>query len=59
VDSYVNPLQLAFDALQHLNHVQAAVRSNSRARDHIEEVEEALKQLAWGPEDWRQRRRRS
>jgi hypothetical protein len=51
VDSYVNPLQLAFDALQHLNHVQASVRSNSRARDHIERVEEALKQLAWGVEE--------
>jgi hypothetical protein len=48
-DPNTNPLQLAFDALQHLNHVQASVRSNSRARDHIEQVEEALKQLAWGP----------
>jgi hypothetical protein len=51
VDSYINPLQLAFDALQKLNHVQAAVRSNSRALGHIEQVAEALRQLAWGPED--------
>jgi hypothetical protein len=48
-DPYGNPLQLAFDALQELNHVKAAIRSNSRARDHIERVEEAIRQLAWGP----------
>jgi hypothetical protein len=48
VDSYVNPLQLAFDALQQLNHVKGAIRSNGRARDHIERVEEAIRQLAWG-----------
>jgi hypothetical protein len=51
VDSYVNPLQLAFEALQALHHVQAAVRSNSRALVHVEQVEEALKQLAWGAEE--------
>jgi hypothetical protein len=50
VDSYVNPLQLAFDALQQLNHVKGAIRSNGRARDHIERVEEAIRQLAWGAE---------
>jgi hypothetical protein len=51
VDSYVNPLQLANDALQHLTRVKASVPGNSRALSHLEEVEEALKQLAWGPED--------
>jgi hypothetical protein len=51
VDSYVNPLQIAFDALQELNHVKAAIRSNSRALGHFEQVEEALKQLAWGAEE--------
>jgi hypothetical protein len=50
-DPYVSPLQLAFDALQELNHVKAAIRSNSRALDHVERVEEALRQLAWGAED--------
>jgi hypothetical protein len=45
-DPYGNPLQLAFDALQELNHVKAAIKSNSRALGHIEEVEEALRQLA-------------
>jgi hypothetical protein len=51
VDDRVNPLQLAFDALQHLSHVQSSVRSNTRALGHLDEVEEALKQLAWAGED--------
>jgi formylmethanofuran dehydrogenase subunit E len=51
VDSYVNPLQIAFYALQDLSHVKAAIQSNSRARDHVERAEEAIKQLAWAGED--------
>jgi hypothetical protein len=50
-DPYINPLQLAFDAFQELNHIKGAIRSNGRARAHIEQVEEALKQLAWGAEE--------
>jgi hypothetical protein len=49
-DPYVNPLQLANDALQHLTRVKAFVPGNSRTSSHLEEVEEALKQLAWGAE---------
>jgi hypothetical protein len=49
-DPYVNPLQLAFSALQELGHVKVAIRSNNRARDHVERAEEAIKQLAHGPE---------
>jgi hypothetical protein len=49
-DPYVNPLQLAFDALLLLNRVQPSIRSNSRATGYIEEVSEKIRQLAWGAE---------
>jgi hypothetical protein len=51
VDPYGNPLQLAFDALLLLKRVRPSIRSNSRATGYIEEVEEAIRQLAWGAEE--------
>jgi hypothetical protein len=35
--------------LEHLGRVRQALRSNAVGRQHLDEAEELLKMLAWGP----------
>jgi hypothetical protein len=38
-----------FDWLELLGTVRLGLRSNVRAREHLDEAEELVKQLGWGP----------
>ena len=44
-----DPLEIAWEALEHLGRVRQALRSNVVGRQHLDEAEELLKMLAWGP----------
>lgn len=44
-----DPLELANEALEHLVRVRQALKSNFRATEHLDEAEELLKRLGWGP----------
>jgi len=46
-----DPLELGVDALAHLRAVRNGLGSNSRARSHLAQAEELIKQLAHGPEE--------
>lgn len=48
---FSDPLEIAMSALQACTLVRRAVRSNTVARSYLDGVEEALRQLAWGPTD--------
>lgn len=45
-----DPLELAWEALQHLVSVRQGLKSNVRAREHLDQAEELVRQLGWGPE---------
>jgi hypothetical protein len=49
--AFSDPLELCKDALEACKFVRRAIQANIGARERLEEVEEALRQLAWGPED--------
>ena len=44
-----DPLEIVFDWLELLGTVRLGLRSNVRAREHLDEAEELVKQLGWGP----------
>ncbi len=50
-----DPLELCWEALEHLARVRQALRSNVVGRAHLDEAEELVKRLRWGPEPrWEQ-----
>jgi hypothetical protein len=44
-----DPLELCWEALEHLARVRQALRSNAPGRQHLDEACELVRQLAWGP----------
>lgn len=44
-----DPLELAFEALEELARVRQALKSNHVGREHLDQAEEFVKKLAWGP----------
>lgn len=53
--AFSDPLEIAMTALEACMRVRQAVRSNTVARARLDEIELALRQLAWGPEPKRSR----
>ena len=47
--AYSDPLEIAMTALQACTRIRQALRSNFTGREYLDQVEEALRQLAWGP----------
>jgi hypothetical protein len=45
-----DPLELCWEALEHLERVRQALRGNVIGRAHLDEAEELVKRLGWGPE---------
>lgn len=52
---WVDPWEVAKGALDDLHRVRQAVRSNLTARAHLDAAAEAIRILAWEPEDERSR----
>jgi hypothetical protein len=48
---FADPLEIAGEALDRFHRIRLAVKSNVLARAALDEVEEALRVLSWGPED--------
>lgn len=48
---WVDPWEVAKKALDDVHRVRQALRSQVTARAHLEDVAEAIRVLAWGPED--------
>jgi hypothetical protein len=46
-----DPLQLAAAALHELDVVRLSLRANAAARQRLDDVQETLRRLAWGPDD--------
>ncbi len=47
---FADPLEIASEALDRCTRVRQALKSNIQARAALDEVEEALRRLAWGPQ---------
>jgi hypothetical protein len=52
--SEADPLELCWEALEHLRRVRQALRSNVVNRAHLDEAVELVKRLGWGPEPRRE-----
>jgi hypothetical protein len=49
--SYVDPWELGFEGLKHLAKIRRAVLRATNGQEHLEAVQEIIRQLAVGPED--------
>ncbi len=47
---FADPLGIAFECIEHLVSVRQGLKSNPRAREHLDQAEELVRQLGWGPE---------
>jgi len=48
---YVDPWELASEALQHLGKIRSAALKGTNGQQHLEAIAECIRQLATGPED--------
>jgi hypothetical protein len=49
-DASSDPLELGYQALRHLKALRHSMESKPVGRSHLDQVEELIKALAWGPE---------
>jgi hypothetical protein len=48
---YTDPWELAFEGLQHLGKIRSAALKGTNGQQHLDAVQECIRQLAVGPED--------